>query len=467
MVPPTRRNALQVLGAASLAGLAGCSSLLATEDYEERPADSLGTDWTPPAREWRYPRGDLRNTAGSGVESRRQPSVDWRADGQSRRDDRQRTHLAGVTRELVVLGTETPNGLRLSAYDTADGTRRWRRQIAHEDSLFPRFGGIVDGTVYFSDVETDVLAVDVADGTVRWRIDLYDRVAETVPDRYLTGGKGAADRLDPLPKATPDWVYVQTAYGVHGLAPSDGTEQWRIYLGEVTDGDATLKNPGGLAVTEDRVLTSYAWPEDLLVGVRYHDDEPAVNGVPVPVAYPSDPLVVDSRTTGVGTGVTWATDAGEALAAGADGSRSVAWQFEGLANSGSAAFSRLASDGTRVFVCEAHRTSGEFVVFAVRADEGGFEWLHRESFAESGFTVPESTDLRVADPVVAGETVLTGFGRRSEAGATPGRLIALSTTDGRVRWRADLPITPIDLAPTDTGLYVCGYNSGVTALGVE
>ena len=465
MVPPTRRTALQMLGAVGTAGLAGCPSRSPAASDGQKPPDSLGTAWTAPDDEWRYPRGGLGNTAYSEATLRQRPTEAWQVrapptDG----FPAGRTHLAAVTGRTVVLGTERTNGLELTAYDATDGTDRWTRRLRDPDSVYPQYGGLVNGTLYLSDFETDVIAVDAADGTVRWRIDLYERVAEAVPERRLVAPNQSRDRFAPVPAATPDCVYVQTGYGVHGLAPGDGRERWRLPLGDELDDDTVLQDPGGLAVTESRVLASYGRPDQLLYGVRRDDDGIIVDRTTVPIRYPNRPLVAGGATTALGSGVLWSTDALGTLAVGAAGTSAVKWEFQGMASTGAAAFSSPASDGTRLFVCEGHETTGEFVVFALRADTGGLEWLYQESVSEHGIELSSDTEFRVATPAVADGTVLAGYGTNADRGGAAGTVVALSTADGTERWRADLPVAPKDIAPTGTGVYVGGRRAGISGL---
>ncbi|WP_276274108.1 PQQ-binding-like beta-propeller repeat protein [Haloarcula litorea] len=465
MCPPTRRTALRMLGTAGVACLAGCPSRSLDDGDRSRPPDSLGTDWTAPDSEWVFPRAGLCNTARSAVAHDDPPTGNWRGRQRSPDDESpESTHLAAVTRDTVVVGTEYAAGLVLTGYHVTDGTRRWRRQVRDSGSLYPHFGGVVDGTLYLGDFETDVIAVDVSDGTVRWRIDLYERVSEVVPDRYLTAPDDPPERFAPIPRATPDCVYVQTSYGLHGLAPENGRERWRIHLGDALDDARVFQDPGGMAITDDRVLASYGRPEQLLLGVRLHDGAPAVDRTTVPVRYPDRPLVTGEGTTALDSGVIWSTDATGTLAAGVSGASAVDWQFAGLASSGAAAFSSLAADGSRLFVCEGHEAASEFVVFALRAATGGLEWLTREPIADAATVDEPDADFRVAEPAVAGGTLLVGYGASAEAGSEAGTLIALSATDGSERWRTDLAVAPRDVAATETGVYVSGQRRGVSGL---
>jgi len=454
-----------MLGSAGVASLAGCSALPGNRDYEEQPPDSLGTAWSPPDNEWRYPRQGLRNTARSSSDFQEPPTVDWEAHGNSTTErSPEWTHLAAVTQETVILGTGNATGLALTAYSTRDGTHRWRRQLHGSDPIYPQYGGLVDETLYLTDTETDVIAVDLSEGTVRWRINLYDRVADAVPEQYLVESSKAPEEFAPVPAATPECVYVQTGYGLHGLAPEDGRERWRLYLGDELEDDRALEDPGGIALTDDRVLLSYGRPEQLLLSIRRHDGEPVVDQTTVPIEAPDLPLVTDSGSTALGSNVVWASDTHWTLAAGAARRSSTWWQFEGLASTGAAAFSSLAYDGTRVFVCEAHEKPDEFVVFALRAETGGLEWLYRESISDSGIVRPFDADLRVAHPAVADGTLLTGYGAGAGHGSETGTLIALSTTEGSPRWRTDLSVAPRDIAPTSSGIYISGRESGLSGL---
>lgn len=460
MVPPTRRTALQLLGTAGIASLTGCSTLSRVQTPSEQPPDALGTTWSPPDDDWRYPRQGLRNTARSAASVQAQPAVDWQVPATSATEaDPESIHLAAVSQDIVVFGIERADGWVLTAHQPSDGTQRWRRQLEGFDSLPPQFGGLVAGTLYLTDFETDVLAVAAQDGTRRWRVNLYARIAESVPEQYLPEPDSSPNRFAPIPVATPDCVYVQTSYGVHGLSPEDGRERWRLYLGKELPDDRVLEDPGGLAVTDNRILLSYGRPEQLLFNIRQYSEDPVVGRRTVPIGSPAQPLVVDTDTTVLGSRVIWSTNTARTLASGTGRTRGVPWQFQGLASDGPAAFSTVASDGARVFVCEAHEETGEFAVFAIRADTGGLEWLHREPMSDNGIQVSSNTDLRVAHPAVADETVLAGYGVSSEAGSDTGLVLALSTATGTMEWRIPLEIAPRDIAPTETGIYISGHNS--------
>ena len=465
MSPLTRRTALQMLGTAGLASVTGCSAFSRVQGPKEQPPDAIGTTWSPPDDYWRYPRHGLRNRAHSSVSIDAQPTVDWQIPAPSTAEESpESAHLAAVTQDIVIFGLEYPDGWVLTAHQPTAGTRRWQLELLAEDSLPPQFGGLVAGTLYLTDFRTDVLAVDVQDGTVRWRVNLYDRVAESVPEQYVSEPDSQPEAFAPIPVATPDCVYVQTSYGVHGVAPEDGEERWRLYLGGELPDDRVLGDSGGVAVTEDRVLVSYGRPEQLLFNIRQYSDDPVVGRRTVPIGSPAHPLVVDGETTALGSRVIWSTNTARTLATGPGRTRGVPWQFEGLASDGPAAFSTVATDGTRVFVCEAHEEPGEFVVFAIRADTGGLEWIHRESIRENGIVRSPGTDLRVGHPAVAAGTLLAGYGLDSEPGSDTGMLLALSPTGGTEQWRIPLSIAPRDIAPTETGIYMSGYRGGGSRL---
>jgi outer membrane protein assembly factor BamB len=385
--------------------------------------------------------------------------------------------VIAATRAVVVTAAAGADGVTLRASDAADGTRRWRQRLPYpDDRRFPRFGGLVDGTLYLTDGGTDVVAVDASDGTVRWRVDLYDRVSRTVPDRFLTASGRSPDWFAPRPLATPDTVYVQTSYGLHGLAPADGRERWRLYLGDRHDDrdedGSPLIDPGGLALVDGQVWASYGGPVPSVYAVELIDGTPTVDRVRAPVRLPGRPVVTGDGRASLTDQVTWSTDARDTLAVGVAGGTGVAWQFPGRVSTGAAAFSPLATDGDRVFVCEGHEAEATFVVFALRAPTGGLEWRYRESLADWDVSTAAPAAFRLAHPAVADDTLLVGYGIGPSPGAEPagdeaterGTLVALSTAEGRVRWRTDLPVAPESVAVAGDRVFVSGRRPGVVAL---
>lgn len=77
MPSTSRRDALRLLAAGGVAGVASCSSFGRGGGPNEDPPESLGTSWSPPEDAWPFCYRDPQNTAQSphGVASR--PSVEW------------------------------------------------------------------------------------------------------------------------------------------------------------------------------------------------------------------------------------------------------------------------------------------------------------------------------------------------------------------------------------------------------
>jgi outer membrane protein assembly factor BamB len=461
MVPSTRRDALRAVGLAGLAGLAGCSALDGLRGPNERPPESLGTDWTPPADEWRSPRGGLRNAAAAPGALDDPPDVAWTVGPPDDPAGSGRPVLAAG--ETVVSAVARDDRVVLRARDAADGRRRWRRVVSFAPARrYPRIGGLVDGSLFLTDSGTDVLAVDAADGTVRWRVDLHDRVAGAVPGRFLPDRGPAA--FSPVARPTPGALYVQTAYGLHGLTPADGHERWRLRLGDRGRDARPNEDPGGIAVGDGRVLASYGRPAPSVYEVRVGSDEPSVDRDAAATRLPARPVVVDGRTV-LTDRVVWSTDAGGTLAFGVGGRTDVAWRFPGLASEGPAAYSRLAASEGRAFVCEGDESSETLAVFGLRAADGGLAWLRRESVGGLGAARSDAAAFKLAGPVVVGDTLLVGAGVAPEGAPGRGRLVAFATADGRVRWRTGLPFAPGSLAVAGGRVYVGGRRGGVVALG--
>jgi hypothetical protein len=461
----SRRAAIGRGGTVLVVGLAGCTAVDLSGGPNERPPESVGSPWTPPADEWRFPRANLQNTARSTQPIRTQPARVWQRQQGNVDSESQSAHLVGATRERVVAAIERDAGIVLSGYDGADGTRQWRRPLRYpQGRRYPRFGGLVDGTLYLTDGGTDVVAVETADGAVRWRRNLYEHVATTVPDEFLTRDGRSPDSFSPQPLATPETVYVQTGYGLHGLAPADGREQWRVYLADSADNAQALDTPAGLALTDDQVWASYGGPTAAVYLVERHADSLSVEHTTAPVRHPGPPVVTNDGDVAVGTHVVWSTDTGGTLAFGVTGDPDTSWQFPGLAGTGPTAYSSLATDGDRVFVCEGHETRAEFAVFAVRAATGGIDWIHRASIPGRTLSMAAPAAFRLCQPAVAGETLLVGYGVSSPHDDDRGTLVGLSADAGRERWRTALPVAPKDVAVAGSRLFVSGQRHGLVAV---
>lgn len=468
MPSTSRRDALRLLAAGGVAGLAGCSSFgLGDSGPNEDPPASLGTSWSAPGGAWPFPGGDLQNTAQSPHGVAEPPSVEWTdGAGEESAAARESGELVAATPNQVVAAREFDSGVVLRALADDDGSRQWERRIeSAEDHPLPRYGGLVDGTLYVAGFDNDVVAVDAADGAVRWRRDLYEQVAEAVPEKFLSR-TGSPEEFGVTPLATPETVLVQTPFGIHGLEPSDGTEQWRLHL--ATEGGGTaLAQPVGLAVTDSRVWATYGYPRTLLFAVEVDDDGHSVQRTRLPFGhYPGTPVAVDDRTAVLTSGVTWSTNPTDTLAVGAT-AHDVDWEFPGHAGEGAAAYSSLATDGERAFVCQATERPARLTVSALRTETGKLAWSHRESLADRQVWIADGQGFRLCQPVVAGDSVLVGFGQRPGGTAGDGAVLALSRDEGRLQWRADLPVAPQDAMVTNTRLYVGGQEGGVVALAGE
>ena len=469
MVSANRRAALRIISLVGTSSLAGCGGLDSSSSPNERPPDSLGTSWSPPVGEWRFPRSDLRNTARSRHTLRSRPTGAWQHhQDAAATEDIVSSDVVAVTNEIVVTATARDASVILYAYDVADGTKRWRQQIEFSrERRYPQFGGLVDGTVYLTDTRTDVVAVDASDGTVRWRVNLYERLGETVPDQFLTGSGRSVDWFSLLPLATPNTVYIQSSYGIHGLAPEDGSEQWRLYLGNRNGDSHVLEDLGGLAVRANRVWASYGGPTPAVFTIEMFDGSPSIDRATAPLDLPGRPVVTSGGDVSIARQVVWSTDARETLAFGVAGGAGVTWQFPGLASSGAAAFSSLATDGERMFICEGHEQRELFVVYALRASTGGIEWIVRESLSDRDVTSASPAEFRLCHPIVTGDTLVVGYGIAPDHEPGQGELIALSTSDGSERWRTDLSIAPKDIAVTADHIYVGGQQRGVLAFASD
>lgn len=316
-----------------------------------------------------------------------------------------------------------------------------------------------------TDPGSDVVAVDAADGAVRWRRKLYERVADDVPEKFLSPA-GSAEDFTVVPLATPETVFVQTPYGIHGLSPSGGTEQWRLHLAAETS-ETALARPFGLAVTDSRVWASYGRPAPLLFAVEVDDDGPDIERTRLPFRdYPDTPVATSDRTAVLTNGVAWSTKTLDTLAAGAT-VHDAEWQFPGHTGEGAAAYSMLATDGERAFVFEASERPERLVVSALRTETGKLEWSRRESLADRDVSVADGRAFRLCQPAVAGESLVVGFGQQPSGESGRGEVLVLSRDAGRLRWRVDLPVAPEDVMVTSNRLYVGGQQGGVVALANE
>ena len=462
----TRRQALRAAGVALATGVAGCGG---SPDPNERPPDSLGTEWTPPADGWQFPAGGPRHTAHRPHDVRAEPTVSWRSTPDERHDLHQ--FVAATTDRILGVG-EHDETVALRAI-TTDGRRTWRRQFQLR-GFWP--GGVVDGTLYASDGVTDLLAVDTSDGSLQWRRSLYDQTAASVPDEFLSSG-GSPDQFEPVVVPTPETVYVASGYGLHGVAPADGTEQWRLYLGESTE-KPVGGQPVGLAPTEYAVLVTDRRRGVLRVERRRTGDEErvAVERSDTGVEPPTEPVITAHGGAVVGPAAVWSTrrPPHRPVVAAVAGRN---WQFPGYAGSGTSAFAQPTTDGERVFCCGAHERPGDVVVSALRAQTGALEWRTRVTPAGTLPPLGVGETTRFAQSAVAGDTLLIGYGsdpgtfdepatdgRAGTDGCGRGELFGFALSDGRLRWRRTLPVGPQRVAVTATAVYVYGHCGDVVAL---
>jgi|GEM_PF-1362775 len=468
MPSTSRRDALRLFAAGGVAGLAGCSSFnLGKSGPNEKPPASLGTSWSPPEDAWPFRFRDPQNTARSPHDIAERPTIEWTAGTDSGESSaREHGELVAATPDRVLAATETEEGIRLRALAPEDGAQQWsRRRESAADYPSLRCGGLVDGTLYVAGAGSDIVALNAADGTVRWRRNLYDQVAEDVPAKFLSRN-GSSEDFAAMLLATPRAVLVQTPYGIHGLEPSSGTEQWRLYLAAESSNTA-LEWPFGLAVTDSQVWAIYRRPAPLLFAVEVDGDGPNVRQTRLPFEdAPEAPVALSDWTAVISTGVTVSTTPVGTLAAGVTHD-DVEWQFAGHASEGGAAYSRPATDGERAFVCQAGERPERMVVSALRTETGQLEWSHRESLADRDVRVADGQTFRLCQTVVAGDSVVVGFGQQTDGAMDRGAILALSREAGRVRWRADLPVAPEDVMVTSDRLYVGGQRGGVVALGTR
>lgn len=460
---PTRRAALQTLGTVGAVAVAGCSTVARLRGPNQRPPDSLGTDWSPPGAEWRYPNADLRNTASVDLVATSAPAPAWRI---APPDADVFAGAVVATRDTVVEQATRDDRGAVSARAAADGSVRWRRTF-EADTV--NVSSHVDNSLYVTIDRRAVVALDAADGTTRWRADLLSRLRDAVPARFLARGPR---EFWPHVLATPDTVYVQTGYGLHGLDPADGTERWRLYLGD-PDGDAderVRRDPRGFALGEHEVWASYGGGyRRTLVEVTVIDGEPHVDAGDVALEYPTAPTAVGSETNPPLVFGQWVASTGfvEPIAAGDPLRSDRDWTFGGFAAPGGPSRTTgVATDGNRMFVCQVRRVEEgyELGTFALDPDTGALVWSRRDS-------VPLGSDAdffdrcSLARPAVAGDTLLVAYGADPPAeDADPTRaLVGLSTADGTERWRVDPGIQPRQVAVAGDRLYITGEHGGFAA----
>jgi hypothetical protein len=265
---------------------------------------------------------------------------------------------------------------------------------------------------------------------------------------------------------TPEEVYVQSSYGLHGLDSADGSEQWRVSLSpDSEDEDAgPLGLAGGLAVASERVWASYGEPEPALFEVFVDDGEAFVEAVETPESHVRRPVVTgDGPVYSVALSVGWdgSTGYGGPLVSVSGNGRFPDWASAGFATRGRATRAGpVATDGTRYVLPQLFRTGDglEFGLIALHTTTGAVEWTAREPveapFADFEFF--EHTAL--CDPIVAGDTVLAGYGVSPgyDEPPTDGVLAGYDVTSGERRWRRSTDLVPQHLAAAGNRLYVAG-----------
>ena len=479
-MPATRREALRLLGSVAVAGTAGCGALDTRPDPNERPPSSLGAAPQSPADDWRHPAGDAGHTAHTAASPPAEPERLWtrvdRDGPDSAAADPGRLHgdLAAVVDDRVVTVTDDDTGTVFRAFAARDGERHWRRRVPRADeSHARRVAGVADGALFLTDGCGALAAVTVADGEVRWRRSLFDQVADAVPAAFLGRGdrERRRDRFGVVAAVTPDELTVASAYGLHGVTLADGTETWRLHLGDDPsegDGDSTPSpgRPAGVAPTADGArVTDRRRGLVAVDGYETADDgfETTVSRESLPFDAPGHPVVAGGATV-VGPAAVWSTGPVRPVVAGGFDGRH-RWSFAGDAGGGASAHAAPATDGDRVFVCSAHESTGRVAVTALRAATGALVW-HRTY--DPGDAIPGLGDrplFRVTPPVVADDTLLVGFGSDPENGVCEGALLGLSVADGVARWRRSVPVGPRRVAVADGRVFVVGFRGGVVALG--
>jgi outer membrane protein assembly factor BamB len=437
-MPPSRRTLLGRLTVAGVLGAAGCTSVR-RGSHERPPAAAVGTDWSPPGDEWRLAAADPRRTASSVLSVGADPATAWT------REPGEGGDPIAATGGTVFVRDPRPDRPVVRALRAADGAVRWARRLDGR----PTPAGLVDGRLTLVVDGTDALALDPADGTTRWRVPLADRVRSRVPARLLP-----ADPADFAAKAvaTPETVYVHSAYGLHGLDPADGSERWRVHLPAAE----RRPLPAGLSVHVDAVVASTRLPGRL---ATYDGDGVAT------AAHPGDLEVASAAPTLV-DGTAYLTPGGLSatgdLAPVAAGST---WAFPGFGSDGPTQTGRPATDGDRLFCTQLAAGDDGLAlhVLALSLGDGTAAWTRRYAVRGTGDLV--GPDRLVAGaPAVADGTLLVGYRPTVGDGAPDGRLLALDATDGTERWSHDLEVAPASVAVAGDRVYVGGRTGGFTAL---
>lgn len=233
----TRRRALQAVGAATAAGLAGCADSDATDDLcgsEAAPTDNTietapaGGAPVPPDRAgWPQVGYDAARTGYASVVA---PTDDVGVGWSTTVDlGYGTTSLVAAGETLVTVAGDDDGSV--VALDRGDGTIRW----LVEDLSEPSEPAIAEGLVVVP-TRTGLHAFALDDGTEQWTLPGDD--ADAAPEFY-----------GPVAYADGAFLVDKKAAAV-AVAP-DGTERWRAPdadVGAVADGTAYLVGDGFRAV---------------------------------------------------------------------------------------------------------------------------------------------------------------------------------------------------------------------------
>ncbi|MFC7077687.1 outer membrane protein assembly factor BamB family protein [Haloarcula halophila] len=210
MTDRTRREVLGSLGAAGIAGVAGCSAI-GSESTDN--SDQVGScpEYDPSVSAtagWTTRLGGRRGTATVPAEAMPgpEPSHDWTFEFET---------AIGHHTPIVVDGTVYVSDLDTTmwALDASSGDLRWETRVPE----FPGAPAVADGTlVYFAD--RDVRALDAATGETLWTA-------------LETGGR----LLDARPVIADGTAYVQVGVATHALDLATGQTEWRYATGLESD----------------------------------------------------------------------------------------------------------------------------------------------------------------------------------------------------------------------------------------
>ena len=458
----SRRDALRsVAAAASILG-AGCSGVLPPPGPNEDPPEAVGSDWSPDGDAWPLPARGPANARHSSLPPGDEPTVAWRADadGPPRTDAEWAVAAAerGTVYAIVRFGAERG---RVQALEAGDGRVRWEVPF----DVRPEAAGLLDDTLYLVIGGRHVLALDASDGTERWRFDAYERLAESVPERYLPTSD--PNDLDPVLMPTPDVLYAVTSYGFHGFNPATGTERWRVHV-PLEDRWA---RPRGVAVTSESVWATYGFPyqdvAELADGSVRTGTSPWRTGNSWPVPLEERVCVTPGRLGSTAEITPVAAGFRNGLRRGKS---TPAWAFPGIDGvRGPTQVTAPATDGERLFLNQVTPATDRFraTTLALDASDGGLAWTHGAA-VEGAVSSEVAGEFVHGSPAVAGDAVLVGRVTVVTEDATnpsDGRLVALDAADGAERWRVPVGVVPREVAVAGDRIYVTGRRGGIVALG--